>query len=103
MVVLRGGGETYNLSSGRTVAPEDLPEWFKEAEQAQADEPKPAFTYCQDEKLAAQKCIESLGMWHADCVDLTERFHVCQGKALSNVRPELRRPGGGGGGGAAEA
>ena len=87
MVIVRGGGDTYSLGSGRTVAPDELPQWFLDAEAAQRDEPRPADSYCQAEKAAAQKCIERLGMWHADCVDLTEKFHQCQGRALSAVRP----------------
>ena len=87
-----GGGETYELpSSGRTVSCEaELPQWFRDAEEAQHRHARPATSYCQAEKELAQKCIASIGMWDPECVALADAFHVCQGKQHLKAAAEQR-------------
>ena len=86
MVTVRGGGETYQISSGKQMPWSDVPEWFKDAMDMQQEEPA-----CVSSKLAAQTCMEGRGFWHEECVALTEAYHLC---SANELRRQLPKPAG---------
>jgi hypothetical protein len=82
MVNVRGGGETYQIASGKQVPWEQVPEWFKEALDMQREEPA-----CLAAKVAAQKCMNDKSFWDDECTALTETFHRCTANALRRDLP----------------
>ena len=80
MVVVKGGGSTYQMTSGKIVAWDDVPDSFKQLMSEQKE-----IEQCTDQRKQVQQCIEDKGFW--PCAELTEAFHLCQGNAL---RSELR-------------
>lgn len=88
MVVVKGGGSTYQIGSGKEMAWDDVPQSFKKIldEQKEIDE-------CVEMKMIAQKCINDKGFWDKKCVELTEAFHLCQGNALRSQLPPRRMTG----------
>ncbi len=82
MVTVRGGGETYQISSGKVMTWEEVPDWFKEAQSLQQEEPA-----CMASKAVAQKCIADNGFWHSTCTALTDAFHLCQANELRKQLP----------------
>jgi hypothetical protein len=82
MVVVKGGGETYQIGSGKVMDWEEVPAWFKDQLDMQKEEPQ-----CSAQKHAAQQCIDAKGFWAPACEDLTELYHVCQGNALRRMLP----------------
>lgn len=87
MVTVKGGGQTYQISSGKQMPWEDVPEAFKRtlAEQEEIEK-------CVEMKAVAQKCIEDKGFWDPSCVELTEKFHLCQANELRAKLPQRRPP-----------
>lgn len=85
MVTIKGGGTTYQIGSGKEMPWEDVPQSFKKtlSEQHEIEE-------CVDMKQIAQKCISDHGFWDKRCVELTEKFHLCQGNALRSQLPQRR-------------
>ncbi|KEG05362.1 transporter [Trypanosoma grayi] len=92
MVVVKGGGQPYTIGNGRQVSWEEVPEKFKEKLREQTEIEK-----CVGMRAEAQACIEDRGFWDPKCVELTERFHMCQSVELSHdiKRPEGAKTAGG--------
>jgi len=86
MVVLKGGGSTYQITSGKTMPWEDVPDGFKKALDQQQEIKK-----CVDMRERAQRCIEENGFFDATCVQLTDAFHLCQANELRAQLP-IRKP-----------
>lgn len=82
MVVVKGGGVTYQISSGKIVPWEEVPEHFKNlvAEQKEIEP-------CVPLRTIAEQCIADHGFWHASCVEKTEAFHLCQSNTLKEQLP----------------
>ncbi|KAH9588750.1 hypothetical protein LSM04_004342 [Trypanosoma melophagium] len=78
MVVVKGGGTPYSIGNGRQMPWEAVPEKFKEKLREQTEIEK-----CVTMRAEAQKCIEENGFWAPACVELTERFHMCQSLELA--------------------
>jgi hypothetical protein len=85
MTVVRGGGTTYQIGSGKEMEWEQVPQWFKAAAKEQEERPP----HCDEARVRAQKCIEGKGFWAEECVQLTDQFHQCSSISL---RTELRGP-----------
>ena len=82
MVTVKGGGETYQIASGKQMPWEEVPEWFKDAMTMQQEEPK-----CSDIKRRAQQCMNEKGFWDEACATLTEEFHLCAANELRRQLP----------------
>jgi hypothetical protein len=82
MVTVRGGGETYQIASGKQMEWGEVPPWFKEAMTMQQEEPK-----CVEIKRRAQQCMNERGFWDEDCTKLTEEFHLCAANELRRQLP----------------
>jgi hypothetical protein len=85
MVVIKGGGATYQITSGKQVPWEEVPDHFKKlaAEQTEIEQ-------CVGSRMKAQQCIEDHGFWAPNCVELTEAFHLCQANELRQKLPPRR-------------
>lgn len=86
MVVVKGGGNTYSIGNGRQLDWEDVPEGFKQKLREQKEIEK-----CVEMRATAQGCIEEKGFWAADCVRLTEAFHLCQSNELARTQLPKRK------------
>ncbi|KAG5487659.1 hypothetical protein LSCM4_08104 [Leishmania orientalis] len=86
MVVIKGGGQTYAVGNGRQMEWEEVPESFKKkmAEQKEIEK-------CIDLRAETQRCISDHGFWAADCVNLTEAFHLCQSHELTRMELTQRK------------
>lgn len=86
MVVIKGGGQTYSVGNGRQMEWDEVPESFKKkvAEQKEIEK-------CVDMRAKAQQCISERGFWDADCVGLTEAFHLCQSNELTRTELTQRK------------
>mmetsp|Transcript_70563 Transcript_70563/g.82213 ORF Transcript_70563/g.82213 Transcript_70563/m.82213 type:complete len:90 (+) Transcript_70563:147-416(+) len=82
MVVIKGGGTTYQISSGKQMPWEDVPEQFKRLVSEQKE-----IESCVSMRALAQKCIEDKGFWEPQCVEMTEKFHLCQANELRAQLP----------------
>lgn len=82
MVVIKGGGTTYQITSGKQMPWEDVPDQFKKLVDEQKEIEK-----CSAMRATAQQCIESKGFWAQDCVQFTEQFHLCQANELRSQLP----------------
>ncbi|EAN87048.1 hypothetical protein, conserved [Trypanosoma cruzi] len=89
MVVVKGGGTPYTIGNGRQMPWEEVPEKFKEKLREQTEVEK-----CVGMRAEAQACIEERGFWDPACVDLTERFHLCQSMELSRGINKWQEKGG---------
>ncbi|ESL09184.1 hypothetical protein TRSC58_03099 [Trypanosoma rangeli SC58] len=78
MVVVKGGGTPYSIGNGRQMPWEEVPEKFKQLLREQTEVEK-----CVEMRAEAQACIEERGFWDPHCVELTERFHLCQSVELA--------------------
>ncbi|KAH8616976.1 hypothetical protein ERJ75_000422100 [Trypanosoma vivax] len=85
MVVLKGGGSTYNVGNGRQMPWEEVPSTFKEGLKQQRE-----VAECVNLRAEAQACIEELGFWAPDCVKATELFHMCQSVQLTSALPQKK-------------
>ncbi len=75
MVLVRGGGTTYQTTSGKIVPWDELPDSYKQLIDEQRE-----IEQCIEQRAATQKCIEEKGFW--PCAEMAEAFHLCQGNAL---------------------
>jgi hypothetical protein len=87
MVTVRGGGETYQISSGKQMPWEDVPGWFKESLDMQREEPA-----CVAIKTQAQRCMNERSFWDAECTTLTEQYHLCAANELRRELPQVTQP-----------
>jgi hypothetical protein len=81
MVVVKGGGETYQIGNGKYVASEEqLPQWFKDnADMLETDGGGDA--RCVEMRNVAQQCMQERGAYDA-CAALVEAYHLCHANAL---------------------
>ncbi|EPY32254.1 hypothetical protein STCU_02903 [Strigomonas culicis] len=86
MVKVKGGGQTYSIGNGQILDWEDVPESFKKKIKEQKEIVK-----CVDMRAKAQQCIEDKGFWAAECVTLTEAFHLCQSNELTRTELHPRK------------
>jgi hypothetical protein len=85
MVVIKGGGATYQVTSGKQVPWEEVPDGFKRALAEQEE-----IAACVSLRRQAEQCIQSRGFWDADCVERTESYHRCQSIELTSKLPPRR-------------
>ena len=85
MVVVKGGGTTYEITSGKVMPWTEVPQWFKDQAESQVEAPQ-----CAAVKLDAQRCMEVRGFWDAACVALTDAFHKCSSDVLVAQDAALR-------------
>ena len=86
MVAVKGGGQTYQIGSGKAMPWEDVPAFFKEAIHEQIETPQ-----CAEMGATTQQCIEDKGFWFKECVELMDRYHLCRANALRKELPALRQ------------
>lgn len=84
MVVVKGGGTVYEISSGKVIPSwDDVPGWFKQA----ASDSQREIPSCSSIKEEAQQCMQAKGFWDPECVKLTDAFHLCSSKVLRTELP----------------
>ena len=81
MVTIKGGGETYQIASGKKMDWEQVPQHFKDElnEQERLQPPQ-----CADVRARTQACIIEKGFWNEECCTLREAFDLCCGNALKS-------------------
>ena len=86
MVVVKGGGETYQIGNGKYVASEqELPQWFKDNMDMQETNCN-GEAKCVELRDKAQQCMQEKGNYDA-CAALAEAYHVCYAQSLQNRLP----------------
>ncbi len=87
MVVVKGGGETYQIGNGKYVPTEnDLPQWFKDNMDMQETNCN-GDARCVELKDKAQQCMQERGSYDI-CAALVEAYHLCHAQALQSRLPQ---------------
>eukprot|EP00758_Cryptobia_borreli_P009196 Tbor_TRINITY_DN5457_c1_g3::TRINITY_DN5457_c1_g3_i1::g.24085::m.24085 len=89
MVVVKGGGITYEIGSGKKMTWEEVPATFKKELEIQIQlQPE----QCKAIRAETQQCIEEKGFWNEKCCELREAFDLCIGNSfrgsLAGTRPD---------------
>ena len=86
MVVVKGGGQTYQIGNGKYVpSEEELPQWFKDNLDMQQTNCNGS-QKCVEMKDIAQKCMQEKGSY-VDCAPLVDAYHLCYANMLQSKLP----------------